>query len=280
MTTRIKRWTGINGSYALSRMSSIRLLTCLLMLYFFTDDYLRGFRENVRLLGEGCNLAVLPFLQTSNYCMKLILLGIVYFYSDAPFMEKQELFYFQRLGRKRWGQRNLIYLAVSSFLLTLCLAALSVLEVLPVGTWSGTWDRVYKTLALTGGTGLGFHIPYEIMTAYTPARLMLYTLLLDWMAIWLLGLVMYVMGMLGYRLIGGILCILLIFLPSVSERLNGAFAYYSPLSWIDCDSWRIGYDNAKPDLPYIFVAFGALLIGLMLLAQYLVSRMDWTARDD
>lgn len=257
------------------RMKGIRFATFLIMLFFFMDKYLSGFRADVRILGERCNILILPFLQTSGYYMKLALLGAAYFYSNAPFMEREELFYICRLGKERWGRRNLFYLAGSSFLLSLCFLIVSCILTAPVGRISLSWDSVYKTLALTGGANLNFGILYEIMKNYTPFQLLLYVLLLDWLAVLFLELLMYAAGLCGYRAAAGVLAILVVFLPSIDKWLGGRLLYYSPMSWLNCANWRVGYDQTKPDLAYMLAALAFLNLLLILFSQRRVRRMEW-----
>lgn len=269
-----------NGRNFINRIYGIRFFTFLLMLIFFMDKYTSGFRMDVGLLGESCSPVVLPFLQTSGYYMKLVLLNVVYFYTNVPFMEKEELFYIMRLGKKRWGRRNLFYLFCSSLFLTLCFFLISCIQAAPVGAISFSWGSVYKTLALTGGQNLFFQIPYPIIKAYTPALLMTIIFLLDWLAVLFLGLLMYMISLCGFRILASITAILVVFLPSANRWLGGILLYYSPLDWLDCTKWRIGYDNSRPDLPYIFTTLIFLNLLLLLASQHLVQKMEWKSQED
>ena len=262
------------------RMWSFRFVTFVIMIIFFMDMYLNPFRMNVRILGQNCNIAVLPFLQTSDYYMKIAFLGVVYFYSNVPFMEKEELFYLSRLGKRGWGWRNICYLIESSLILTICFLMTSLLEVMSIGKISLSWDSVYKTLSLTGGQNLQFSISYFIMKEYTPLFLMTLILFMDWMVILFIAMLMYVIGLYGYRILSCVIAILIVFLPSIDAWVGGILIYYSPLSWLDCSNWRIGYDNRKPDLPYMIVAIIFLNMLLLLFGQHYVKKMEWKTSDD
>lgn len=249
------------------RMISFRFATLVIMLLLIFDIFLRGFRNNAELMGMNANIGVLPFLQSHNYFMKIVLLGVVYFYSNVPFMEREQLYVLARIGKRKWGRRNLSYIVGSSFFMTILLFVISVVEIVSVGKCSAEWDAVYKTLALTGGNReMMFGISYRIMEAYCPVQLLFGTLLLDWLIIMFLGLVMYVVSLYGYRTASCVLAVILVFLPSVSEWLTiDSLVYYSPVSWLDCDNWRIGFDNTKPDMAYMLIASLFLIFLLMLL---------------
>lgn len=262
------------------RIWSFRFVTFVIMITFFMDMYLSAFRMDVRTLGQNCNIVILPFVQTSDYYMKMAFLGVVYFYSNVPFMEKEELFYLFRMGKGSWGRKNIFYFIESSLILTACFFVASILEIIHVGNISSSWDSVYKTLSLTGGQNLQFDIPYSIIKAYSPMSLMMVILFMDWMVILFIGMFMYVTGLYGQRILSCIMAIVIVFLPSIDVWLGGKLIYYSPLSWLDCSNWRIGYDNRKPDLPYMLVAIIFLNILLIMAGQYRVKKMEWITSDD
>lgn len=263
-----------------NRMISIRFVTLGLVLCFIFDLYLRDFRANVRLMEIKANVAVLPFLQSKNYFMKIVFLGIVYFYSNVPFMEREQLFVLARLGKKQWGRRNLSYIVGSGLILTLLLALISIMGVLPVGRISLSWDAAYKTLALTAGENMSFFINYHIMKNFEPLPLFMLILLLDWMVITIFGMFMYAVSLLGYRTIACIAGMLLVFFPSIDKWVPVSLAYFSPISWLDCENWRMGFDTTKPDIVYILVAGMFSIFILTVICQAGIRRVEWKAADE
>ncbi|GHU41860.1 hypothetical protein FACS1894111_04830 [Clostridia bacterium] len=263
-----------------TRLCSFRFLTVLLMLLAIFDMYLRDFRENAQMMELRANLAIFPFLQADGYFMKVLMLGVIYFYSNVPFREQNRLFALNRLGKPRWGRQNIAYIIGSGLILTLVLAVLSILLVLPVGTFSLSWDAVYKTLALTGGNRqLLFHINYHIMRAYPPAVLMSVSLLLDWIVISFVGMAMYTVSLFGSRTMSCVVGAVFAFLPSIGNWVPISL-YFSPTAWLDCDNWRIGADSTKPDLAYMIVLGLFLNFLLILLSQARVRKMEWRAMEE
>jgi len=262
------------------RIRCLRFAIVLIMLIFFMDLYLSDFREDVILLGEKCNIAVLPFLQTSDYYMKIVFLAIVYFYANVPFMEKKELFYIIRLGKECWGRRNIFYIIGSSLVIVVCFFVFSSIEILSVAKFSCSWDSIYKTLSLTGGQNLGFEISYAIIKEYEPFILGIIVFFLDWLVVMMIGMIMYVISLYGQRILSSIIAIVIVFLPSINAWLGGILIYYSPISWLDCSNWRIGYDNRKPDLSYMLVAGIFFNVLLIIISQYRVKKMEWKTQDD
>lgn len=263
-----------------NRIISVRLVTLSFMLCFVFDLYLKSFRENVQLMEIKANVMVLPFLQSQSYFMKIVFLGIVYFYSNVPFMEREQLWVFTRLGKKRWGRRNLSYIAGSAFVLTILLALISIIGVLPVGKFALSWDAAYKTLALTSGENMAFSINYHVMYNFSPLKLFVLTLLLDWMVITIFGILMYAVSLWGYRTLASIIAALIVFMPSIDKWVPVSLVYFSPVSWLNCENWRMGFDNSKPDLAYIFVAGIFLIFILGAICQIQVQKMEWKVIDE
>lgn len=280
METMIKRdWDNyVRNLWA--RMKGRRMIAFLLLTFFFMDIYMSPFREIVRIMGEKCNIVVLPFLQTKDFFMKKMFLVVVYFFSNVPFMEKTELFYLGRLGKERWGKRNIFYIAISSVFLTLILFIISVAEVWSVAKVSLSWDAVMKTVALTKIESMKFAIQYEIMDAYQPMELLIHILVLDWLVITMIGLLMYTISLFYKRILATVIAVVLVFLPSIDVWLGGCLVYFSPLSWLDCSNWRIGFDNAKPDYLYMLVASIFVNVLLVVLARWQTRRMEWKPQED
>ena len=276
-----KVWQEIknNTCTVFQRMYSIRFLTFIIMLCFFMDLFLSAYRENVGRLGEQANILILPFLQTSKSFLKFAFLGVVYFYSNVPFMEKSELFYISRLGKIRWSFRNIYYIVVSAWTISIIFLIISVLEVGIVSRVSNVWGSVIKTLSLANVPLLNFQIPYPILQEYKPFQLLLIIMLLNWFVIMFFGLFMYVISLYGKRILACIISVLIVFMPSIDILLGNILLYYSPLSWIDCNNWRRGYEPDKPGLSYIFVAILFMDIILMICAQKRAIYMEWRTEE-
>lgn len=276
-----KVWQEINryNQTLLQRMCSMRMITFIIMLFFFMDLFLAAYRENVRMLGEQANIFVLPFLQTSKSFMKFAFLGVVYFYSNVPFMEKAELFYLGKLGKIRWSLRNIYYIVMSAFIISGIFWIVSFLEVFTVSRVSPVWGSVLKTLSLTQGQSLFFQIPYGVMKEYSPMELFGIIFILNWLVIMFLGLLMYVISLYGHKFLAGIIAIVIAFMPSVDILLGNMLVYYSPVSWLACNNWRIGYDPEKPGLSYIVVALLFLNFLLIVYGQKKAGQMEWRDED-
>lgn len=74
-------------------------LTLLIIWGFMVDDMLRLYRNLAMELNVKDSFAILPFIQNDDFFMKVVLLSVLCFYSNAPFMERNELYFVQRIGK-------------------------------------------------------------------------------------------------------------------------------------------------------------------------------------
>lgn len=96
---------------------------------------------------------------------------VIFFFSDAPFLQYKEMYRMIRLGRKRWFWKMQGYVVGSSAALFFIEAGLSILLFLPCGIdWTWDWGRLLYTLAMTNVEteySLLAVFPYTLMIRYT-----------------------------------------------------------------------------------------------------------------
>ncbi len=265
-----------NVSNLLVRLKSLRFVTLLVIWALIIDDFLILYRSFMTGVGLRDSFVILPFLQTNDYFMKVIRLASLCFFSNAPFMDRSEMYILQRLGKIRWGWRNLTYLFAGSVILTVCLNVLTILLNLPAESLSGEWGEALRTLAVNSeAIGGSIIVDSAILNQFSPVQLFSIQFLVDMIAFYLLGLLLYVLSLFVNRVIAYIIVIAVLFLPSVVGWVNFAGVYFSPFSWIDMGNWRIGYDLSKPDFVYMFVGYILLCMVLMVIGQYRIKRIDW-----
>ena len=264
------------------RIFSIKMIVLLVIWIFMMDISLSGFRSSAMTLGEKDVAVVLPFLQNGFYFMKTILLGALCFYSDVPFMQQDEMYYIARMGRGRWGLRNIVVILLNSFLLSLSLFAISVLGILPVARFSGGWGSIYKTFsALPQTMGNNLQINYAIIYKYTPAELTIHIILIDTLAFAFMAMVLYAVSLCASRMAAYAIAVILVFMPSII----GKFPQYnlhgiSPFSWMQTIYWRNGNNLNNPDMVYIYTGYLLLIFIFAVLAQNRIRKIDWKALED
>ncbi|MBO5303510.1 MAG: hypothetical protein J6A92_05615 [Lachnospiraceae bacterium] len=261
------------------RWCSFRTLTLLFIWIYLLDLNLQGYRDIAKMWGETDTFAILPFLQTDTYFTKLLLTGVLCFFSNAPFMNRSELYVVIKTGRKNWGKRNIGYIVSSSILLAVVLQVLSMLMILPTITWTNSWGSIYKTLAVRGSE-LGFNFSDAAMDVYTPLQLIIYVFLIDILAFTFMGMLLYTLSLYISRIGSYLVTIGCIFVTTMEAFVPFSISYYSPFSWIDLEMWRYGTSLDKPNLVYIFTAYIFVIFVLCMLAQKRICTVEWNEKEE
>lgn len=263
----------------LQRACSIQSLTLLLIWLCMLDLDLQGYRQQATAYGVKDTFAILPFLQGDGYFLKIMLLGVLCFFSNAPFMNRSEMYVILRVGRKRWGERNIGYIFVCSIALSLILAVMSILLILPVTDFSVQWGKLYKTLAVHGNM-IGFPILNEMMSLYTPLVLMGVIFVLDALAFAVIGMMLYTLSLYMNRIMTYLLTIIVVFLPTIEHNIKWSIVYFSPFSWINPGKWRYGTMLDQPDFTYMITAYLLMLFLLVIAAQHKISTVEWHEKEE
>lgn len=262
---------------------SIKTLVLLVIWIFMTDICVSGFRETVSDLGKRDVAVVLPFLQNSFYFIKTILLGAICFFSDVPFMQQEERYAVVRMGRKKWGWRNIVVIMICGFLLSVLLFFISVVEILPIAGWYGEWGSVYRTFAaVPQAAGADFIINYALIYNYSPLELAFHIIMIDALAFAFMGVTLYALSLymsrnLAYAIMAGF-----VFLPSVISKFvwYDSLHYFSPFSWMQTIYWRVGNNAKNPDMVYIYTGYFLLIFIGVIVAQSRVQKIEWKATED
>lgn len=266
-----------------NRIWNIKGFSFLILLVYIINMYIATLYDALELLGGKVNVSMFPFLLNDTYFNKLFLLLILLFFADAPFMEKNQMYIVMRTGKQRWGKRNIVYIFISSFLLVFCTEVITVLHMLPVGEFSNEWNAVCRTLALTdAGNCIYFGLDYAVMKQFTPFELFLYGFMSSWAVVMFFGMLMYTVSLCGGRIWAYAVSAAVIFIPQVSFLMmfHSEVIYFSPAEWMRCRWWRGEANPAGPDMLYILVAAGLLILILSAIAEWKISRTDWESTDN
>jgi hypothetical protein len=225
---------------------------------------------------------MLPFIINNSFFFMMILFMIIYFFSDIPFIKKKEQYIIGRMGRKRWGIWNCLYLLIWSVILSFCLNFIAVMNVGRAGDWLNLtkWRGLVREFAMTNAReqyGAAFQISYPILKNYTPLELLLWQLLLLTLGIFLVGMLMYTISLYAGKLSAILLAFALTAIPNYLDRpfeLPNYIYYFLPTVWMRSVYWRTTETYQYPDMVYIVVAEGLVLSILIVLSLWKVQRMD------
>lgn len=264
------------NEYLKNSIFSFRMITILVIWIFMMDLILSGYRSVSISSGQKDVMVLLPFLQNNFFFNKIILLSVLCFFSEVPFMSRQELYVVVRLGKKKWGCKNIGYIMANSLILSALLVLSSIVLIIPTIRLSGQWGSLIRTISVSGMVeGILLEVNADTISSFQPYELLLHQFLINSIAFCFLGMLLYTLSLFMKRIWAYICVVSLIFLPSVAGKLAIEMDNYSPCSWVQSAHWRYGFDNSKPDLVYIYVAFTMLIAILIYISQIKLEKSDW-----
>ena len=261
---------------AFLKLVGFRMLTVVVMFFFTIDMFLKPVREYAVSIGETISPAILYIMLADAYIGKIIMLAVIYFFSNIPFMERQEQYFYFRYGRSGFCIRNLLYIIISGAVLAMLLWGLCIVDIAVCIDGSWEWDRITRTLALTNAglrIGAVFSVPYRILENYTPLALCGYGFCCLALCISFIGMLMYACCILVGKAAAIFAAGLCVFLPIILIRASEKTVYLMPAAWASCENWRIGYNASLPDLTYIFAGYGFLLVALSTICWWKSGKM-------
>ncbi|SHH34394.1 hypothetical protein [Desulfosporosinus lacus] len=221
---------------------------------------------------------VFPYLALDPRLLALIMLGIVFLFCDAPFIDSHQPYVIIRSGKKNWLLGQIAYIIVASAIYFMLIFLVSVLFLLPNITFSSEWGKVLGTLGITDA-GNQFNVPlgisYALQLNYSPIAAMAWSLLMAWLVGTFLGLLIFVLNMRFTREIGVVVSTALVFLQYFCFEAGGFLLYsFSPVSWANLNMLDTTYTSALPSVTYAVSALISLSLILILLTALLMRKKD------
>lgn len=98
--------------------------------------------------GIRTNPLIFPFFSNDPVKQLILLAGIVFLFSDAPFINKNQPYIIIRSKRIPWVMGQILYIVIASAVYFLFLMSVSILVLLPQGTFiTNGWGKIINTLS-------------------------------------------------------------------------------------------------------------------------------------
>ncbi|MEW8955937.1 hypothetical protein [Clostridium sp.] len=177
---------------------------------------------------------IFPHLASSFIGDLVIMLGIVLLFCDAPFIDEGQPYVIIRSGRYNWIVGQIIYIMLGTIIYILFVVLISILISLPNIFLSGDWGKLLNTFGQTN-VGVDYGITYisnKILSTYSPIKAMGVTILLQWCAGTILGLLMFIININFNRGVGAIVASTLVLLDGAIYKNfpNFKLFHVSPVS--------------------------------------------------
>jgi len=257
----IRQWAG-----------NLRIICLFVLMSIFVWNDFQVIGDLAVRTGIRTNPLVFPFFSNDPVKQLILFAGIIFLFSDAPFINKSQPYIFIRSKRIPWVIGQILYIIVASAVYFLFLMSVSILVLLPHGTFATNgWGKIINTLAQTdmgAQIRLQFGITKEITAYYSPVEAFGLCFFLNWGAGCFLGLIMFLINLKCNRMFGLIAGgVILFFDLLVTNVLPPIFYYFSPVSLSRLGVIDPAGVSMFPGMAYPFIFFG---VGIVVLSVLLV----------
>lgn len=225
------------------------------------------------MVGVRVNPLLYPFFSSDPVKQLIVFAGIVFLYSDAPFIDKIQPYVVIRCKRNVWVLGQILHVIMFSAFYFLILMGVSVFIVLPNASFATDgWGKVANTLAQTNAASqinLQFDISDKIISLYSPFEAFVICFLLNWGMASFLGLLIFAINlnfgkMIGIAISGAVLLLDLL----VINSLPHSYFKFSPLSLSRLSILDPQGISIYPGVTY---AFSFYSIGIVIFSVYIIA---------
>ena len=230
------------------------------------------------------------FLFSNVYFDVVFFMGAIYLYAKVPFMERQQMYAFIRLGKYKWISVQILKMFVSAFLYVATVFIASMLLIIPRIELDMGWGKLYYTLASTDAldkTDIIFDISYNLINRYEPIALMLLSYVLISLIVFLIGIVMLLVSMCVSRILSIIISSSFAIMPILIENLGVGLQQIAvktiPTEWIKL--YKIGERTFtgvfSPDFNQIMIRITGMILVLVIAVAVMGNYIsyDWYGED-
>ena len=213
---------------------------------------------------------IFPFLYMPYYKKLLFFFPLILIFSNAPFIDKNQLYVLIRSGKSKWCIGQILYIAITSALYFLFIMVFSVVLNLDCIEFTGEWGKLLNTLGHTDIAyrfRLGFQSEKDVISMFTPMSAMWFTFLHSWISGMILGFVVFLFNM-KIRGSGSFLASFMLVLSAVAAK-NISLLKVSPVSWSTLNHIQLKPNDRLPSYGYVTTVY--VIILLILFATILFS---------
>lgn len=247
-----------------------RIYILAMLIYIIIWTYISPISQFSKCVNYKATPWIFPYLTDFYFTQMLIMVGIVFLFCDAPFMDAGQPYLIIRSSRTTWGLGQVLYIMISTAIYLLFIIIICLIILFPNIFFSNGWGKVLSTLAQTDAREqfkILIPISYQIQAQYSPVHAFFLSFLLEWCTGVMIGLIIFITNVYLKRTIGAIVgAAFALFDIVISNAGIGLFPYhFSPVSMARLTILDQSGISALPTnlYAYIFYTVGILLLSII-----------------
>lgn len=262
---------------------SLRTIGFFALQFFILHVFLSPLKDFCRDVQYPVSPWSLVFAFTSPYFTFFFFAGIIFFFSNVPYMQYDQMYQVIRTGRLKWISAKMIHIFFSSIIIVVMEIVLSFLPLLGSLQIEAGWGKVLYTLSMTEARelyGIPFTVYYDVLNFYEPYQAMLIISVILILLILFFGLLMFCLSLYFSRMTAITIAmginIFQIVALNISSRYPWIF-FVSPVSWVDIIGISMKNDGKLPSFSYIvsFLIVASIILILLNLRKIKKIDLEW-----
>jgi len=275
---RITHYLPIAGNNIRRWSTNPRLYILAILLLILMWSYIDPILQFSKAMGYRVAPWIFPFLTNFPMTQRLLMLGIVFLFCDAPFAHEGQPYLMIRSGRMHWASGQVLYIMAGTAIYLLFIIFASMLLLAPSMYLNTGWGKILGTLAQTNA-GQSFHIQlpisYKIQVLYEPVQALGLSFFLEWCAGVILGLAMFITNLFFKRALGAIVASAIILLDIFIPYNITDYAYhFSPISLARLGLLDSSGMSLYPTPAYACTFLTVTVVGLSIIAILSVRKRE------
>ncbi len=263
---------------------SRRLLFFCVFQFYILHYYINSVKRFSIVADYPASPWILPFVGQNVYFLFIYGISVIYFYSNIPFMQGNEMYALIREGRKKWVYAKILRIWMSAVSLSFIEVVLSILPLFPCLEWTAEWGKLYNSLAMTNA-GLEYNVKlsfsYELIIEHDPFITMLIFGIILCISTGLVGMIMFAVSICVNRTTAVLMGT---FLSVLSVVFANLYLYQQWISFISPFSWMnllLLYGKVCKNAPsfsavIIMAAISVFILSGISLKRIYIKDLDWT----
>lgn len=215
---------------------------------------------------------IYPFLYMQYYTKILFFFPLLLIFSNAPFIDTNQLYVISRSGRFKWCIGQLLYIVISSGLYFIFVFVFSIILNINCIDFTEEWGKVMNTLANTDSSlkfNIGFTPDKNVISLFSPIQAVWFTLLHSWISGTILGMTIFLFNMMFKGSGTFVSSFILVFSAIASKDIS--LTRYSPVTWSTLNYIHLHRNDNLPDYSYV-ISYYSVVVMLLITAILLFSR--------
>mgnify|MGYP000178248066 CR=1 FL=1 len=253
-----------------------RILITIFFLLIFIHSYTKGLSSFCDYVNVKSSPWIYPFLYMQYYNKLLFFFPLLLIFSNAPFIDSNQLYIIARSGRIKWCMGQICYIFITSSIYFVFIILFSILLNIKCIEFTNDWGKVINTLANTNaGTEfqIGFSPDRNIVNMFSPLQAVWFTFLHSWVSGVVLGLIIFLFNMIFKGVGTFISSFILVFSAIASKQIS--LVKFSPVTWSTLNYIHIIKNDGLPNYRYITVGYIGISFVLLILILFVSKKYNY-----